>query len=159
MTAAAARILELLQSASLRDGDRAARSAAWNEIYRIREAHREEFARSRGWICARTSFSVEQLREGRHGRFRVEDYGNQYQPIVDHAEHYRWPVRPFRPAAIVTHSYAPADAVVRWAAEHGLEAEVLPWSWYFPGHATAVVLARASNVIRVDFSDRKEIAL
>lgn len=132
--------------------------AQWREIYRLRAEAREQFARSRGWTLAQTSFSIDQLVAGRSGRHLPTDYDrHSLYPWVDHPEYFRHPRPPYRPAAILTHAYCPAEEVQRWAAEHGLAAEVLAWSWYYPGYASAVLLTRPvpkSNV--VIFPTRKQ---
>lgn len=102
------------------------------------------FAESRGWIVGKHGFSLRQLLTATHGRSWYDYRGESWHPEIDHPEFYRLPRRPWRPAAILSHSYAPPAQIVTFAAEHGLAVEFLDASWYYPGATTAVVFtARA----------------
>jgi hypothetical protein len=121
--------------------------ARWNAE---RLAARAQFAGARGWITARTAFSIEQLAQRRAGRYFARDYRAESldRRAFDHAEFFRWPTRPFRPAGIVVHVYAEDYALCEeLAARHGLTFEPLPISWYYPGGAGAGVYHRAETPI------------
>ena len=106
---------------------------------------RKLFAESRGWIVGKHGFSLRQLLTATHGRSWYDYRGECWHPEIDHPEFYRLPRRPWRPTAILSHSYAPPAQIATFAAEHGLAAEFLEKSWYFPGATTAVVFtARAT---------------
>ena len=98
-------------------------------------------ARERGWIVAKRSFGIEALKRGTLTR-RGEEPGVMGHPELDHVAYFREAVRPYRPAAIITHAYCSADEVVACASRHGLKCEVLPWSWHFPVSCTAAILVR-----------------
>ena len=104
---------------------------------------RKLFAASRGWIIAKHGFSLRQLLTATHGRSWYDYRGESWHPEIDHPEFYRLPTRPWRPAAILSHSYAPQAQLLAFAAEHGLAAEFLDQSWYYPGATTAVVFTAA----------------
>lgn len=106
--------------------------------------------RARGWITARTAFSLEQLAQTRAGRYFARDYRAESldRRAFDHAEFFRWPMRPFRPAGIVVHVYADDYTLCEeLAARHGLIFEPLPISWYYPGGTGAGVYTRAETPI------------
>ncbi len=103
---------------------------------------RKLFAESRGWTPGKR-FTLRMLRAGSPGRTRDDYYGESFHPVIDHAEYFRLPRRPWRPAAIVSHTYAPPAQILTFAAEHGLAAEFLEQSWYFAGATTAVVFTAA----------------
>jgi hypothetical protein len=118
--------------------------AAQDRKGEARRAVQEAFARSRGWRVARQDFTLRQLREGIHGRMRVDDYTDAADSgAIDHAEYYRDGGRPSRPVAILSHTYQSLDQVLKYAAAKGLAVEVLPFkSWYFPGHRLPVLFTR-----------------
>ena len=99
---------------------------------------RKLFAESRGWTIGK-HFTLRMLRAGSPGRTRADYYGESLHPVIDHAEYFRLPRRPWRPGAILSHTYAPPAQILTFAAEHGLAVEFLDASWYFPGATTAVV--------------------
>ena len=119
---------------------------ALDREYRIaRDVYREHlavarklFAESRGWTIGK-HFTLRMLRAGSPGRTRADYYGESLHPVIDHAEYFRLPRRPWRPGAILSHTYAPPAQILTFAAEHGLAVEFLDASWYFPGATTAVV--------------------
>ena len=99
---------------------------------------RKLFAESRGWTIGK-HFTLRMLRAGSPGRTRDDYLGESLHPVIDHAEYFRLPRRPWRPAAILSHTYAPPAQIVTFAAEHGLAVEFLDASWYYPGATMAVV--------------------
>lgn len=116
------------------------------EMDGIQERFSRDLATTRGWTPARSHFTFDELATGRrreHGQFRRQliepDHG-----LIDHPERFREPHRPFRPAAILTHSYSGGDPapLLKLAASSGLAVEILPWSWYFPGACTAALFTR-----------------
>jgi hypothetical protein len=59
--------------------------------------------------------------------------------VLDHEEFLRNPI------GVITHTYESLQNVRQFAEENDLNAEVLDWSWYFPGGTTAVLFtARAA---------------
>ncbi|MDA8348206.1 MAG: hypothetical protein M0038_05285 [Pseudomonadota bacterium] len=100
---------------------------------------RRLFAASRGWTIGK-HFTIRMLRAGSPGRTRDDYRGESLHPVIDHPEYFRLPVRPWRPAAILSHSYVPREQILTFAADRGLDAEFLESSWYYPGGTTAVVL-------------------
>jgi hypothetical protein len=148
----AKRILALIDTAGELDSinDRRGCWRAREELRAVRDQLRSDFARQRGWLEAKTDFSLRQLRAGHAGRYTDRDHIEACaidHPWIDHPEHFRWPTRPYRPAAIITHAYTSPDDLTQYAAEHDLGIEFLPWSWYYPGHCTAAALTRKSNVV------------
>ena len=139
-----------------------ARTAAWNaysaaptvaELRVGREAskaldaakavERDAFATARGWRITR-SFTVSQLRTG-HNVARRGDYDWRPRPI-DHPEYFRLDGRPWLPVAIISHEYSPFADSLALAAREGLNAELLPSSWYFPGHCNAVLYTSLESI-------------
>ena len=109
------------------------------DVYRQHVAvARKTFAVSRGWTIGK-HFTLRMLRAGSPGRTRADYYGESLHPVIDHAEYFRLPRRPWRPTAILSHTYAPPAQIVTFAAEHGLAVEFLDASWYYPGATMAVV--------------------
>jgi hypothetical protein len=116
------------------------------ELLSLRESMCRSLAEERGWRVAKTDFSLRQLLAGHAGRYLSADYlGTRHYPEIDHEECFRVPVRPYRPAAILTHSYAPQGEVLEFAERCGFDAEVLPWSWYYPSSCVAVLLTRRAG--------------
>ncbi|HLQ85596.1 MAG TPA: hypothetical protein VK110_05535 [Salinisphaeraceae bacterium] len=122
----------------------------WN-AYRygvLREAWLElqkQFAAKRGWRVAGRPFSTAQLLEGRHNRNDADYCGISGLPYMDHCEYYRLPQRPYRPAAIVTHSYSTPGDIRAYANSNGFCCEFLPWSWYCPGETVAAVITAKNS--------------
>jgi hypothetical protein len=142
--APAANILRLIQSMSRRTDHNSAQ--AWQDRHALtqaRERLRQDFAASRGWIMARTSFTAQRLAAGHNGSLRDESWSHRSAHVIDHPECFREPTRPYRPAALITHTYGTAEEVHSYAQALGLIAETLAWSWYYPGQCAAVLLTRA----------------
>lgn len=106
-----------------------------------------ELASTRGWIVAKSHFTFDELatgrrREGRRGR---DDSAFDEHQLLDHVERFREPRRPFRPAALLTHSYRGEEArpeLEAMAHRAGLAVEILPWSWYYPHWCVAALFTR-----------------
>jgi len=133
---------ESWRAPAFRDADRKYRAAlaAYDEAVSVARAL---FAHSRGWIVAQTWFDVRRL--GRAPDCRGLDFGR----VIDHAECFRFPVRPWLPAAVVSHTYVPVAQAAKYAEAHGLAFEALDFpSWYYPGGTSAVLFTRRSNVVR-----------
>ena len=110
-------------------------------------------ANERHWIIASTDFSLLQLKEARPGRFYDEDlyytrllingkheyFGHE---LIDHAEYFRLPDRPWRPSALLTHCYETPERMLKLATLAGFDIEFLPWSWYYVDNCTAALLTR-----------------
>lgn len=105
-------------------------------------------ARERGWIVARQSFGIAALKRATLNR-RDEATGITEYPELDHVVYFREAVRPYRPAAVITHAYCPAGEVIACANAHGLMCEVLPWSWHFPGSCVAAILTRRTGTATI----------
>ena len=109
------------------------------DVYRQHVAvARKTFAVSRGWTIGK-HFTLRMLRAGSPGRTRDDYYGESLHPVIDHAEYFRLPRRPWRPVATISHTYAPPAQILTFAAEHGLAVEFLDASWYYPGATMSVV--------------------
>lgn len=121
-----------------------ARAARHAEARRLKEQIDAAFADSRGWILAKSPFTLEALKRGATTR-RDGDWGINEYPELDHVEYFREPARPYRPAGVITHAYTTPDAVIACARSHGLQCEVLPWSWHYPGACVAAVLTRRAG--------------
>ncbi|MEX2642533.1 MAG: hypothetical protein WD270_03720 [Acetobacterales bacterium] len=102
-----------------------------------------ELAERRGWRYTRKPFGLRNLIEGSSYRSDV----SRHYPEIDHPECFRELARPYRPVAILSHSYQ-TDFMehVAFAAEHGLSAEVVPVSWYLPGGTLAVLYTRNDSL-------------
>jgi hypothetical protein len=92
-----------------------------DELRTLRESMCRSLAEDRGWSVAKTRFNLRQLLAGHAGRYLSGDFlGMRHYPEIDHEECFRVPVRPYRPAAILTHSYAPQGEVLEFAERCGL---------------------------------------
>jgi hypothetical protein len=103
----------------------APRASLWRHVERTRDAlnvahetARDDWARARGWTYS--------------PRFWRYDY-----PEIDHCEGFVNTAR--QRVGFVTHSYASREELKAYAAAHGLNVAVLPWSWYAPTKALAAV--------------------
>lgn len=94
-----------------------------------------------GWCLSRKDYASEDLALIPRKRRRFM-YGEAYPGAFDHVTCFRERVRPFRPAAILSHTYWPITDCEAVAASLGLELRVLPVSWYYPGVARAVLYLR-----------------
>lgn len=110
------------------------------EIERIRAGLHRFVATEHGWTVGQKPFDLSELTHGR--RRRQVSIGASHFPEIDHPDYFREPVRPFRPAAVLSHSYAPKEKIVAFAHVHGLCVEFLPWPWYLPGGCNAALLTK-----------------
>jgi hypothetical protein len=87
-------------------------------------------------------FTVRQMFNGSNNRGRFDFFGKDEfsYPACDHAVYLRFPVPPYRPAAIITHSYVDHATIDADATAEGLQILPLPESVYYPGHAYAAVV-------------------
>jgi len=128
--------------------NRHALSIAQDAHYEFQAQIIHEFAAVRGWLVAKHPFSVDQLKQARHARHFPADFGGfSYDcSSFDHPEWFRWPGKPYRPAAIAVHVYAKNfDACQVVADREGLNFEELPWSWYWPCETLAGVYTRGGT--------------
>ena len=95
--------------------------AANRALEETREYARREFAAARG-----ATFSGWRIRMPSRNSARV----------IDHEEY----LEVGEQAALITHTYMSLRNVLQFTAENELNAEVLPWSWYYPGGTIAVLL-------------------
>jgi hypothetical protein len=110
---------------------------------------RKLFADSRGWV-ERRCFTVASLIRGHYAapRYNILDIESSYPRVpgatlFDHNYYFR---QGRKPVAIVTHPYSyPTSEHTDWAREHGLQLEILPNSWYYPGVTTAVCVTRRAE--------------
>lgn len=113
-------------------------SAAWAHLHEVQRIERERFAKTRGWRVAKLSYTyVDKLSCGKCAR---NDCGSHY-PAIDHPDCFN---SDRRPVAILSHSYGTWEQCTAFAAQHGLTAERLPWSWYFPWNCIAVLYTRGA---------------
>ena len=104
-------------------------------LRREQNAMSAAFAAERGWKLTRF-FSVDQLRRRSNGK----RWGDGFiESPLDHAEYFRLAQAPWRPIAILSHEYSPFTRSLELAQKYELTAELLPASWYFPGHCNAVL--------------------
>lgn len=97
-----------------------------------------------GLSVARQDFTLDQLLTGRPGR-KNSDYGAGMQTaLVDHPAYLRHRQRPYRPAAIVSHSYASDETILSRARAAGLAVQFLPDSAYLPDGCAAFLLTPIS---------------
>ena len=147
----------------MRIAQRALMAASVGRFYESARLHKIRLALARGflqclanerhWIIASTDFSLLQLKEARPGRFYDEDlyytrllingkheyFGHE---LIDHAEYFRLPDRPWRPSALLTHCYETPERMLKLATLAGFDIEFLPWSWYYVDSCTAALLTR-----------------
>ncbi len=98
-------------------------------------------AAARGWKRARHNFSLRQLRRGSPGKAWPTDYKGLRRDLCDHAECFRHPEWPRRPAAIIAHLYrTDREGIVADAQAEGLRVEFLPESCYLKGRTVSVIL-------------------
>ena len=88
-------------------------------LSQLQQEAREAFAKSRGWRLS--------------SKRRLLD-----PPVIDHAEFYL--DVDGNVVGLVSHCYASKDEIATFASTYGLRAEVLPFSWWAPHVATAVLL-------------------
>jgi len=132
---------------ALRGLGRDQEAAAQAAVLRLRA--QRLWAAANGFAIAKTAFSTHQLAEGRVGATAQRDWeGSTWPacpgfgyPFWDHYEWYRERARPFRPAAVIVHSYHDLDGCSVEAHTQFL-IQSLPESWYYPGCATAFVVRR-----------------
>jgi hypothetical protein len=101
-------------------------------------AARDEFARSRGWICVKPSlkfFTLGQLR-GIPIRRHPDSYHYLECGVIDHAEYFKLGLRP---VAILSHTWRPWDECLALAECEQLHVERLDWSWYDPRNRIAAL--------------------
>jgi hypothetical protein len=113
----------------------------------------ETLAQERGWRVSAARFTLRQLRTRSHPKWtehagmNCNPWGrskpNFAYPEVDHAYFFREAVRPWRPAAVLSHSYANAAMCLAYAAENGLRAEIQPASGYNLGCIAVLYLPEA----------------
>lgn len=119
------------------------------ECSAIQRRLRDELAAVRGWAIAQSHFGFAELATGKRPR-RIRNVpwsALDVSGLLDHAERFRDPVRPFRPAALLTHSDRTDDRAPfeELAAAAGLAVEFLPWSWYYPSRCVAALFTRPST--------------
>jgi hypothetical protein len=138
--AVAERILALNGELGISKGYRQI-SELQRQLHDLTEQLAAEYGRRRGWLPAKSRFTLEALRDRKQHSYRC--YPNQDEPFpsfFDHCYFYRMPDR--TAAAIVAHPYsADFPRISAWAAEHGLRAEMpadFP-SWHFPGRTVLLV--------------------
>jgi hypothetical protein len=104
---------------------------------------RENFAASHGWRVAIRPFTIAKLRAAQN--IVGLDHRNYQLTPMDHTEYFRQDSRPWRPIAIVSHEYSSFEYSLALASAQGLVAELLPESWYFPGHCRAVLYTASQD--------------
>jgi hypothetical protein len=108
---------------------------------------RMDFAKERGWRLSQRAFTLAMLAHCRNHSRRA--YNVEYhRSIINHPEYCRYGTSPYRPVAIITHSYAPLNDVLKYIEECGFQSEVLPWSWMHPRRCCAVVITARRTKIR-----------
>lgn len=95
--------------------------AANTALLAIQDIARKEFAAARGWVFG-----------ARKERLRIVNHAGG---ILDHEETLTVACRP----AVLTHTYESLKNVRQFAEANSLNAEVLPWSWYYPNGTLAVL--------------------
>tara|TARA_R110000751_G_C13610815_1_gene463398 strand:- start:285 stop:743 length:459 start_codon:yes stop_codon:yes gene_type:complete len=100
----------------------------------------EDFATERNWIVAKTDFLLEQLKDSKPRRYAHR------RSFIDHAEYLRCPDRPYRPVAIITHSYEKLEDMAEEADIAGVDIEILPWSWYLVDRCVAAIVTSREKI-------------
>jgi hypothetical protein len=108
-----------------------------DNLKQMRAAERARLATERGWIVSRRSFTLQELKDGRFAR--LTRLSECERPIIDHPDCF---VLDRKPAAIVSHMYAPWEQCSEFAQLHGLDAERLYFSWHYPNGTLAVIFTR-----------------
>lgn len=138
---------------------------AWRDASNVYANIQQEVWTKERWSAARRLENTRKALRQRHVQCAMEfgrSRGLRWHPLNDktvralkaaspgfsdwwgehlHVDHPDVFFRDGRVAAVVTHSYAPLRELERYAAEHGLLLEPLPWSWYSPGGTTAALLS------------------
>jgi hypothetical protein len=115
-------------------------SLAWRQWQELGEVLAKDLAIDRGWRYSASSFDMSRLlgmRQKDMGRHDVDSMRTKY---IDHAQFFRHPTKPYKPAAVLTHSYEPAENVELYAAAFGFDCEFLEYSWYYPRKCVAALL-------------------
>jgi hypothetical protein len=107
------------------------------------------FAKSRGWTPAKKRFNPSDLftrksREFCDGRYDVD---TKSFPFLDHVQYFRTTTRPYKPIAMLTHSYEPAERIELYAVANGFNCELLPYSWHYPRRCVAALLTAKPNAM------------
>lgn len=116
-------------------------SQAWRQWMELGQHLAKGLAKSRGWILSKKPFATSTLL-----RLRPPTCGGRHDvdasrwPYVDHAQYFRHPTRPYKPVALLTHSYEPAENVELFATAFGFNCELLEYSWYYPRKCVAALL-------------------
>jgi hypothetical protein len=105
-----------------------------------KKAELERFAQSRGWRVNNSGFYTNQLIAGRM-LWEPHDVDGS-SDVIDHRECF---MLNRKPVAILSHTYGPWERCVVFALRHDLILERLPYSWYYPGRATAALFTRATE--------------
>ncbi|MEO8062147.1 MAG: hypothetical protein ABI821_05300 [Pseudomonadota bacterium] len=116
-------------------------NAAWESLQELRRREREAFASSRGWVAV-PRFTTGQLL-GLRGRNARDVEGTE--EVIDHRSCFALAEsssRKPRPIAICSHIYGSPKPCLQFADRYALAVEMLDASWWWPGHATAVLLTR-----------------
>lgn len=121
------------------------------------------FAAQRGWKVTEKRFYIAPLITGRaqdyqqwndHQRGHRSRSTDPHDPVVppgfkaidelvDHMDCFRMPRSPYRPVALLSHSYeTDRDQHLAAAKRHGLAVEFLDWSWYYPERCIAALYIR-----------------
>jgi hypothetical protein len=119
----------------------AARKRTANKLGQLQHRRVTAFAHSRGWKVyqgRRGWITVRQLVAGRWDH----DWGCSHMSVIDHRECFTFNRHP---VAILSHTYESWERCVKFAEEHRLIVEQLPYSWYYPGAAIAALFTRGAR--------------
>jgi hypothetical protein len=110
-----------------------------DNMAQMRTAECEKLAAARGWAVSRRAFTLQELKEGIVRRSCPPEYEH---PIIDHPDCFKLGLKT---VAIVSHTYSKWEACTEFAQLHGLNAERLDFSWYYPGGTIAVLFTCRKN--------------
>jgi hypothetical protein len=116
----------------VRKADLAMRAAA-ERFNNLKAATRDAFAKSRGWRYDRKRYA------------HVAEYGAYGRRIIKHPEFFRDAEGTH--VGMVTHSAATPEEAAAYAARHGYNAELLPFSWDNPVVHIAVLFTLKAGAI------------
>jgi hypothetical protein len=110
--------------------------AAIRKLNALQEAALQEFAKPRGYKFASWGSTTYHRATERLPKNGLPPW--RRGEVIDHAQ-IAVAGRGGQPVALISHSYSKREQIERYAKERGLQAELLPWSWWNPEKCIAVL--------------------